>query len=95
MLAKLKRRLPDAKDEPLLNDLLEEAGAFICAYTGRKNVPEALGDAQVRIAAMLYNRMGMEGERSHGEGSVTRTAEALPEDLRKWLNAWRKAQTIG
>ena len=95
MLAKLKRRLPDAKDEPLLNDLLEEAGAFICAYTGRKNVPEALGDAQVRIAAMLYNRMGMEGERSHGEGGVTRTAEALPGDLKSWLNGWRLARAVG
>ena len=95
MLAKLKRRLPDAADDALLTDLLSEAGAFICAYTRRDEVPGPLEDAQVRIAAMLYNRMGMEGERSHGEGGVTRTAEALPEDLRKWLNAWRKAQTIG
>ena len=42
MLAKLKRRLPDATDDALLNDLLAEAGAFICAYTRRATVPEGL-----------------------------------------------------
>lgn len=94
MLAKLKRRLPDAADDALLNDLLEEAGAFIRAYTRRDEVPAGLEDAQVRLAAVLFNRMGMEGEVSHGEGSVTRTVEALPEDLKRWLNQWRVARTV-
>ena len=94
MLAKLKRRLPDAADDALLNDLLAEAGAFICAYTRRAAVPEGLGDAQVRVAAILFNRMGMEGERVHGEGGVNRTAEMLPEDLVRWLNGWRLARTV-
>lgn len=93
MLAKLMRRIPDAKDEALLGDLLGEAGSFLRAYTGRSVLPEALEDAQVRVAAILYNRMGMEGEASHGEGGITRTAEALPEDLKRWLNAWRLAKT--
>lgn len=93
MLARLKRRVPDAKDEALLGDLLGEAGAFLRAYTGRNVLPAELEDAQVRIAAILYNRMGMEGEASHNEGGVSRTAEALPEDLRRWLNAWRLART--
>ena len=94
MLAKLKRRLPDAQDEALLGDLLEEAGAFLRAYTRRDSVPAELEDAQVRIAAMLFNRMGMEGEVSHNEGGVSRTAELLPEDLRRWLNGWRLAKTV-
>ena len=94
MLARLKRRIPDAADDALLNDLLAEAGAFLRAYTRRDAVPEALEDAQVRIAAILFNRMGMEGERAHGEGGVTRTAEMLPEDLRRWLNSWRLAKTV-
>ena len=94
MLAKLKRRLPDATDDALLNDLLAEAGAFICAYTRRAAVPEGLEDAQVRVAAILFNRMGMEGERVHGEGGVNRTAEMLPEDLVRWLNGWRLARTV-
>lgn len=94
MLARLKRRLPDAKDEALLNDLLAEAGAFICAYTRRPAVPAQLEDAQVRVAAILFNRLGMEGESAHGEGGVTRTAALLPEDLRRWLNGWRLARTV-
>ena len=94
MLEKLKRRLPDAEDEALLGDLLGEAGAFLRAYTTRAEQPEALEDAQVRVAAILYNRMGMEGESSHSEGGVARTAEMLPEDLKRWLNGWRVARTL-
>lgn len=94
MLAKLKRRLPDAADDALLNDLLEQAGAFIRAYTRRNEIPEGLEDAQIHIAAILFNRMGMEGEISHNEGGVSRTAEMLPEDVRKWLNPWRVAKTV-
>ncbi len=94
MLAKLKRRLPDAADDALLNDLLEQAGAFIRAYTRRNEIPEGLEDAQIHIAAILFNRMGMEGEISHNEGGVSRTAEMLPEDVKKWLNPWRVAKTV-
>ena len=94
MLAKLKRRLPDSANNALLNDLLEEAGAFIRAYTRRNEVPAELEDAQVRIAVILFNRMGMEGETSHGEGGVTRTAELLPEDVKRWLNGWRIAKSL-
>ena len=95
MLARLKRRLPDAADEALLSDLLSEAAAFIRAYTRREVVPDELEDAVVRIAAILYNRMGMEGESTRTEGGVTHTADALPEDLRSWLNSWRLASTAG
>ena len=94
MLAKLKRRLPDAADDALLEDLLSEAGAFIRAYTRRDEVPALLEDAQVHIAAVLFNRMGMEGEVGHNEGGVSRTAEMLPEDVNRWLNAWRVARTV-
>lgn len=95
MLAKLKRRLPDAADDALLTDLLAEAGAFIRAYTRRDVLPAGLEDAQVRVAAILFNRMGMEGESSHSEGGVSRTADALPADLKVWLNGWRLAKTAG
>ena len=94
MLARLKRRLPDAADDALLSDLLSEAGAFLTGYTHRDAVPAELEDAQVRIAAILFNRMGMEGESAHNEGGVSRTAEMLPEDLKRWLNGWRVAKTI-
>lgn len=94
MLAKLKRRIPDAKDDALLEDLLEDAECMILAYTGRDLLPELLEGAQLEIAAMLFNRMGMEGENSHSEGSVSRSADSLPEYLRRQLNPWRLARTV-
>ena len=96
MLERLKRRLPDAGagEEALLNDLIEDAGRFICAFTLRDEVPEALTGVQVELAAIFYNRMGMEGEKSHNEGGVSRTAEALPEDIAARLRPWRLARTV-
>ena len=51
MLEKLKRRIPDAKDDALLGDLLAQAGAFVRSYTRRDVVPDELMDAQIEIAA--------------------------------------------
>lgn len=94
MLAKLKRRISDAQDDALLKDLLEDAGRMICAYTQRPALPETLEAAQLELAVILYNRMGMEGEESHGEGSVTRSVDSLPECLRRQLNPWRLAKAV-
>lgn len=94
MLARLKRRIPGARDDALLEDLIADAGRMICAYTQRPAVPQALEAAQLELAVMLFNRMGMEGESSHGEGSVTRTVDSLPEHLRRQLNPWRLAKAV-
>ena len=94
MLERLKRRLSDAKDEALLNDLLCDAGKMILAYTGRAMVPDVLQGAQIEIAAMLFNRMGMEGEASHSEGSVSRSVDSLPEYIRRQLNPHRLARAV-
>lgn len=96
MLERLRRRLPDAgaAEDALLGDLIEDAGRFICAYTMRDGVPEALEGVQVELAAIYYNRMGMEGEISHNEGGVSRTVQALPEDIAARLKPWRLAHTV-
>ncbi len=94
MLARLRRRIPDASDDELLNDLLAEAGAFLCAYTRRGTVPQELEDAQLRVAAILYNRMGMEGETGRDEGGVNRTAQLMPEDVACQLRPWRRIRTV-
>jgi len=95
MLEKMKRRIPDAQDEQLLADLLEDAGRMICAYTLRSEVPEALESARLELAVMLYNRMGMEGEKQHAEGSVSRSVEGLPEYIRRQMNPFRLAKAVG
>lgn len=94
MLDKLKRRLPDAKDEALLQDLLDGAQEMILAYTGRDALPPVLQAAQLELAAVLFNRMGMEGETSHAEGSISRSADSLPEMIRRQLNPWRLAKAV-
>lgn len=94
MLERLKRRIPDAKDEGLLLEMLEAAGDAICAYTGRAEVPAPLESAQVTLAVIGYNRLGMEGETGRNEGGVSRTVEPLPEDIRRQLNPWRLARTV-
>ena len=53
----------------------------------------ALQSAQVRLAVVLYNRLGAEGEESRTEGDVTRRFSALPEDLRREIFAYRTART--
>ena len=95
MLERLKKRIPDAKDETLLLELLEAAGDAICAYTGRAEVPAPLESVQVVLAAVSFNRMGMEGEISRNEGGISRSIEPLPEDIRRQLNPWRLARTVG
>ena len=95
MLAALRLRLPDAQSvsDELLISLLEDAGALIRALTWRGEVPDALRSAQVRLAVIFFNRMGMEGESSHTEGDIHRTAEGLPEALRREIFSFRLAKT--
>ncbi|MGI6239548.1 MAG: phage head-tail connector protein [Christensenellales bacterium] len=95
MLDKLRRRLPDADaDDQLLDDLIDDAGRFIRAYTRRNDVPAALEGAQLQLAAVLFNRMGMEGETAHDEGGIRRDAQLLPEDIACQLRPWRLARAV-
>lgn len=97
MLEKLKLRLPDAENVPdeLLLGLLEDAGRAICACTRRDLVPDALEGVQLQLAAIYFNRMGMEGEKAHSEGGVSRTAQGMPEDIAMQLRPWRLAKAVG
>lgn len=93
-LALFRTRLPGEQGEDsLLLSLLDDAAALICALTWRKAVPPELENAQVRLAVVFYNRLGMEGETAHAEGDVRRTVEGLPEELRKEIFAFRRAST--
>ena len=83
MLLRLHRRLgisTGAQDE-LLTDLLADANALMLAYLNRAELPAALENAQCQLAVLLYNRLGMEGERARSEGGVTLTVDTLPEDV--------------
>ena len=95
LLNLLKLHLPDAGtgEDALLSSLLSDAGALICALTWRPQVPDALKNAQVRLAVLFYTRMGMEGEKEHTEGDVRRSLDDLPEGLRREILSFRRALT--
>ena len=70
-LSLFRAHLPGEEvQDGLLSSLLEDAAALICALTWRKEVPPELENAQVRLAVIFYNRMGMEGENAHQEGRI-------------------------
>lgn len=93
-LSLLRAHLPgEEAQDALLLSLLEDAAALICALTWRKEVPKELENAQVRLAVIFFNRMGMEGEAAHQEGDVRRSVSDLPDALRKEIFAFRRAST--
>jgi len=95
-LAVLKRRLSlTDEQEPLLGDLLSDAEMYVMAYTGRASLPAGLEGTVVELAAMQYARLGIQGESSHQEGSVSITVDSLPESIRLVLNRHRLARVVG
>jgi hypothetical protein len=86
--------ITDDGQDALLSELLDEAEQWILNYTYRPDMPEKLRGVQVRLAAMMYNRRGIEGMGAASEGGVSRTIDAVPEDIRRVLNRYRIAQTI-
>lgn len=90
-LVRLKRSLQikDCEQDELLEELLEEAREFVLSQTYRDVLPERMRGGWVLLARLYYDRQGMEGETSHSEGGISRTMEALPQNLRDWIIANR------
>ena len=92
-LEKLKRRLnvTDTDRDALLDDLLEDAEAFVLGYTGRKSLPDELKGVVVETAAASYNLLGL-GASSHAEGGVSATVDLLPKQMKAQLDMYRIAK---
>lgn len=94
-LTRLKARLPDAApSDDLLNELLYSAEQYILMYCNRSALTPALEEAQVRLALIYYNRMGIEGETSHAEGGVSRGIEDLPTAVQHMLDDGRLIKAV-
>ena len=91
MLNRVKRRLnlKENEQDAVLGDLLEDATDFVLGYTGRKTLPAGLLGVVVEIAAIDYNRLGLEGAASHTEGGVSDTIDLLPSRMRAQLDMYR------
>lgn len=86
--------LDTAPDDALISELLRQGEALALSYTGRATLPPEADSALVRLAAVLYNRLGMEGEISRREGEVDVTTQALPEDIRAMLRPYRVGKAV-
>ena len=80
-LTKLRRRLPDATDAEL-NAVLDDAeDAILSRRFPFSEAPTMLEDKykglQIRIAVVLYNKIGAECESSHNELGANRQYESL------------------
>ncbi|MEG0742678.1 MAG: phage head-tail connector protein [Clostridia bacterium] len=95
-LVTLRRRLGtgDELGDELFIDLLCDAENYVLAYTGRNEVPEKLRGVVIELAAMSYNRLGLQGESTHSEGGVSVAVDGLPENVRALLNRWRTVKVV-
>ncbi len=81
----------DAQDELILllisraeQSLLDYCNLTVLDQVGHVNL-------QLDLVAIEWNRRGMEGEQSHGEGGMSRSLiVGLPPDLTAKLNLYRK-----
>lgn len=93
---KTQLEIKDSSEDILLSDLLESAKFAILSRRypyedfplneeGQAMLESRYYDLQVRIAVFLYNKMGVEGQTSHSENTISRSYETgdIPESLLK------------
>lgn len=93
MIENLKRRIDSDKADLFLEDAI----AMVQAYTGQKVTeasPAELQTAAIRLAVILFNREGIEGESSRQEGGIQRQMEALPLEIKMLCDPYRVARVI-
>ena len=93
-LEKLKK-LTGEKDDELLQILVEDATAWVLAYTNRTRLVSGL-DKTVRDLAMIaLNRMGTEGEAARTGSGESYTFSDAPRQIYDVLNRYRLARVGG
>ena len=93
-ITSIKTRIPDETvTDELCMALYEDACSLAMGYMARDTVPKACENAVIRLAVVLYNRMGMEGEQSRSEGGVSSSVAFMPEDIKAQLRPYRLAYT--
>ena len=88
-------KLTGEKDEELLAILIEDAEAFVLAYTNRTQLVTGLEKPVRDLAVIALNRMGTEGENSRSEGGETYSFDSAPKQIYDTLNRYRLARVGG
>lgn len=87
--------LTKCNDEELLETLLDEAEAFVLAYTNRTKIVTGLEKAVRDLAIIALNRLGTEGENSRSEGGESYSFDNAPRQVYDTMNRYRLARVGG
>lgn len=91
MKIKLGISLSDTTQDDLLKLYLEDAENEILELTHLDTIPDKLLSTQVELAIIYYNKQGIEGQVSHGEGGISRSfEEGIPKNIMKKILAYRR-----
>ena len=93
-LEKLKK-LTGEKDEELLQILMEDATAWVLAYTNRTRLVSGLDKTVWDLAVIALNRMGAEGEAARTGSGESYTFDDAPRQIYDVLNRYRLARVGG
>lgn len=93
-LEKLKK-LTGEKDDELLQILMEDATAWVLAYTNRTRLVSGLDKTVRDLAVIALNRMGTEGEAARTGSGESYTFDDAPRQIYDVLNRFRLARVGG
>ncbi|MEF2851324.1 MAG: phage head-tail connector protein [Lachnospiraceae bacterium] len=93
-LEKLKK-LTGEKDDELLQVLLEDATAWVLAYTNRTRLVSGLDKTVRDLAVIALNRIGTEGEAARTGSGESYTFDDAPRQIYDVLNRYRLARVGG
>ena len=88
-------KLTGEKDKELLGLLLEDAEAFVLAYTNRTRIVTGLEKAVRDLAVIALNRMGTEGENSRSGAGESYNFDNAPKQIYDVMNRYRLARVGG
>ncbi len=87
--------LTGERDGALLSLLLEDAEAFVLAYTNRTHLVEGLKKPVRDLAVIALNRMGTEGETGRSEAGESYSFDDAPKQIYDIMNRFRLARVGG
>ena len=93
-LEKLKK-LTGEKDDELLQILMEDATAWVLAYTNRTRLVSGLDKSVRDLAVIALNRIGTEGESARTGSGESYTFDDAPRQIYDVLNRYRLARVGG
>lgn len=89
------QKLTEETDTELLTQLLDDAEAFVLAYTRRTRMIDPLKKPVRDLAVIALNRMGTEGDSSRSEAGESYSFNDAPKQIYDVLNLYRLARVGG